>query len=116
MSESMKDRLRKIKQQPIRVRQPLSRDELGLEPVKKLISPESVYMKKVEKVISKHAETKRKMLSDTGQYLSLYHELKKAEDDFLALLDDPDVKFLELPDVFVQKVRLIRDQITNKRK
>jgi len=116
MVEEMKARLRRIKQRPVRVREPLSRDELGIEPRKKLISPESVYMKKVEKVISKHGETKRKMLSDTGQYLSLYHELKKSEDDFLALLNDPEVKFLDLPDVFLRKVADMKQEILNKRK
>ena len=60
-------------------------------------------------------EKSLKMLADSGQYLSLYHELKKAEKDFFALLDDPEIKFLDLPDVFVQKVNRMKKKILNQK-
>ncbi len=115
MVETMKERLERLKAKPIRVREPLTRDELSPNPSRALLTPESVYMKKVEKVMKNHAETKRKMLSDSGQYLSLYYELKKAEDDFLALLSDHEVKFLDLPDAFLQKVMTMKEKILARR-
>ena len=115
MAESMKERLERLQRSTRAVRQPLTRDELDPRPSQKLITPESVYMRKVEKVMTRHANTKKKMLADTGQYLSLYHELKKLEEDFLALLDDPEIKFLDLPRVFVQKVNAMKARILNKK-
>jgi len=111
MSEHMRNRLERLKQNPVNVRRPLTVDDLDPQPSKRLITPETVYMRKVERVMMKHTETKRKMLSGSDQYLSLYHELKKAENDFLDLLADPEIKYLDLPDVFLQKIEEMKKKL-----
>ncbi len=114
--ESMRDRLSRLKESDRVVRQPLSKDDLDPQPSRALISPESIYMKKVEKVMKKHEQTKKNMLSDSGQYLSLYHELKKAEQDFLDLYEDHERKFLDLPAVFERKMDDMWEKITRRKK
>lgn len=115
MVESIRERLERLKNTPPRSFEPLQRDP-RVEEAKRMISPESVFMKKVEKVMIQYGDVKKKMLSDSGQYLSLYYELKKAEEAFLALVNDPEVKFLDLPDVFMQKVEAMRLNILAKKK
>jgi hypothetical protein len=116
MAETMRDRLSRVKESSPWVRKPLSEDELRPEPGAKRISPESVFMKKVEKVMKKHDETKKRMLSDSGQYLSLYHELKRAEQDFLFLYEDKERTFLDLPEVFEQKMDTMWEKVQGRKK
>ena len=115
MVESIRERLQRLQNTPSRPIEPLVRDP-GAQEVRKILSPESVFMKKVEMVMTQYAEIKRKMLSDSGQYLSLYYELHKAEETFVTLVEDPEVKYLDLPEVFLQKVDALKQNILAKMK
>lgn len=56
-----------------------------------------------------------KMHSGTDQYLSLYLELKKAEDDFLLLLVDPERQYMDLPNSFLNRVEIVKKQLLTKK-
>lgn len=115
MVESIRERLERLRNTPTKSLEPLQKDP-RVEEAKRMISPESVFMKKVEKAMMQHSDIKKKMLSDSGQYLSLYYELNKAEESFLSLVNDPEVKFLDLPDVFMQRVETMKHVILAKKK
>lgn len=78
------------------------------------ITPETIFMRKVEKAIQKIESIRKKMLSDSAQYLSLFYELRKAEDEFLMLLDDKEMKFLDLPDSFMKLIDSTKAKIRRK--
>ena len=115
MIESVRERLERMQNKPRRVAPPLSKDELDPRPEKVLLSPESVFMRKLEKVMKRISELKKKMNSDSGQYLSLYYDLKKAEQEFLELVDHPEVQYLDLSDIFMSKVKELKKEINNKK-
>ena len=97
MADSMRDRLERLKN---------SNPDFNFEPRKeeKLITPEALYMRKVEKAIQVVESLRNKMHSGTDQYLSLFHELKIAEAEFVAMIDDPETKFMDLPDLFLSRI------------
>jgi len=114
MAESMKERLERLKN--------TGSDDYGFsprretpQPEKKFLTPESEYMKKVEKAMTSIETLRTKMHSGTDQYISLYQELKKAEEDFLVLLQNPEEKFMDLPHVFVSKVELTKKRLLTKK-
>jgi len=111
----VRERLEKLKNQSYRPGLPLSEDEINPRPEKVLLSPESIFMKKIEKLMKKIVGVKQKMHSDSGQYLSLYYDLKKFETEFLETVDDPEIQYLDLPDIFVQKIDEFRQKIKNKK-
>ena len=114
MAETMRDRLERLKNTS-------SSQDFGFrtkeEPVqeKKLLSPETIYMKKVEKAMTQIETLRTKMHSGTDQYISLYQELKKAEEDFLSFLKDPEEKYMDLPPVFVSKVEATKKKLLTKK-
>jgi hypothetical protein len=114
MSESMRERLERIKHKGSSVRMPLSNDDLDPQPMKKLLTPESVYMKKIDKLIHNLAGLKKKMHADSGSYLSLYYDLKKAEKELLEAIEDPEKQFMDLPEIWVQKIEDLKLKIKNK--
>jgi hypothetical protein len=115
MAESMRERLERLRNKGP-VRPPLSREDLDSEPTKKLLSPESLYMKKVDKLVTNMINLKKKMSGDSGSYLSLYYDLKKAEKQFLDALEDPEVQFLDMPEFWTQKIEDIKKQVLSKNK
>ena len=103
MGETMRERLERLKGTSSRDFES-RKEEQFFSSEKKLLTPETIYMKKVDTVIATIEFLRTKMHSGTDQYLSLYHELKKAEADFIALLDDPENKFMDLPGIFINRV------------
>jgi hypothetical protein len=108
---SVRERLEKLKNQPRRVEPALRPNEIAPSAEKVLLSPESVFMRKVEKLMKGIDELKKKMHSDTGQYLSLYYDLKKAEQDFIEAVEDADMDYLDVPRVFLQKIEQYKSKI-----
>jgi hypothetical protein len=108
MADSMKDRLERLKN---------STSDFTFEPKKeeKLITPEALFMRKVEKSIQSIDSLRSKMHSGTDQYLSLFHELKVAEAEFVSLLDDPETKFMDLPDLFLSRVENTKKKLLTKK-
>lgn len=108
MADSMKDRLERLKN---------SSSDFAFEPKKeeKLITPENLYMRKVEKVIQNIDSLRTKMHSGTDQYLSLFHELKIAETEFVTLIEDPEIKFMDLPDLFLSRVEMTKKKLLTKK-
>ena len=103
MTDTMRDRLERLKNSSSQGNfESRARDEKPRE--EKLLTPETIFMKKADKIISTIEGLRTKMHSGTDQYISLYQELKKAEEDFLALLQDPEVKMMDFPTAFVSKV------------
>ena len=114
MAETMRDRLERLKNSPssgafeVRKREEVQNKE-------KILTPETQYMKKVEKIIGEIEALRVKMHSGTDQYISLYQELKKAEEDFLKLLQDPDEKYMDLPTAFTSKVEMAKKKLLTKK-
>ena len=108
MADSMRDRLERLKN---------SNPDFNFEPRKeeKLITPEALYMRKVEKAIQVVESLRNKMHSGTDQYLSLFHELKIAEAEFVAMIDDPETKFMDLPDLFLSRVDNTKKKLLTKK-
>ncbi len=98
MVDSVRDRLEKLK----------TSDD-------KLLTPEYIFIKKVEKSIFKMDSLRTKMTSGSDQYLSLYEELKDAEKEFLKLLDDPETKLMDFPSVFVSRVDMAKKKLLTKK-
>ena len=114
MAETMRDRLERLKNSSSYGDFEIKRKE---EPSaeKKLFTPETVYMKKVDKIIGEIESLRTKMHSGTDQYISLYQELKKAEEDFLSLLQDPEQKCMDLPAAFISKVDNTKKKLLTKK-
>ncbi len=116
MVESIRERLERLKNAPPKVTLPLSDQERSTPTERKpMITPESVYMRKVEKLIANLESMKARMKSDSGQYLSMYYDLKKAEKEFLESIEEPEAKFYDLPDAFLHRVAAIREKIETKK-
>jgi len=113
MAETVRERLEKLKNTPTYGVYESRRDERPHE--EKLLTPETMYMKKVDKAISQVEALRTKMHSGTDQYISLYQELKVAEDEFVKLLVDPEEKFMDLPAVFVNKVENTKKKLLTKK-
>ncbi|MDP3728102.1 MAG: hypothetical protein Q8R18_01475 [bacterium] len=111
MVETVRDRLERMKNTPYGNYEP-RREEPKEE---RFLTPESIYMKKVDKVIMQIETLRTKMHSGTDQYISLYQELKKAEEDFLALLQNPEDKFMDLPTAFSSRVESVKKKLLTKK-
>jgi len=113
--DSVRERLERMKNNPRRVPSPLPNNEINPKSEKGLLSPESVFLRKIEKSMSQIKEIQSKMNSDSGQYLSLYYDLKKYEKEFLDLIDDPEIKFLDLPEMSMRRIKDLQSKIRNKK-
>lgn len=113
MAETVRERLEKLKNTPFHGGFEQRREQPQRE--EKLLTPETQYMKKVDKVIQQIDTLRTKMHSGTDQYISLYQELKKAEEDFLALLEEPDQKGMDFPTAFVTKVDNTKKKLLTKK-
>ena len=113
MAETVRQRLEKLKNTPTYGVYEPRREERPRE--EKLLTPETIYMKKVDKCIAIVESLRTKMHSGTDQYISLYQELKKAEEDFLSLLQDPEQKHMDLPSAFVSKVENTKKKLLTKK-
>jgi hypothetical protein len=107
----VRDRLEKMRDQPRKVAPALRDDEMSSNTDKVLLSPETVFMRKVEKSMKIIDSLKKKMHGDSGQYLSLYYDLKRAEKDFLEAVENSDIEYLDIPHVFLQKVDKYKESI-----
>jgi hypothetical protein len=81
----------------------------------KLLTPESIHMKKVEKALATVEAIRSKMHTGTDQYISLYQELKFAEDEFVKLLDDPETKFMDFPTAFTSRMDNAKKKLLTKK-
>ena len=104
MVDTVKERLDKMRYEP---ENPSSGD--------KLLTPETIFMKKVEKSIMKIDNLRTKMTSGSEQYISLYEELKEAEQDFCKLINDPETKFMDFPSIFVSRVDTAKKKLITKK-
>lgn len=111
----MRDRLERLKNAPSqRVFEP-RRDEQTSNKSDKLLTPETIYMKKMDKAMLAIEALRTKMHSGTDQYISLYQELKVAEEEFVKNLQDPEQKFMDLPTAFVSKVESTKKKLLTKK-
>jgi len=103
--EYMKERLRRLKERPGWAFKPLDKEFLNkMEPSKVIKTPETEMQNKIEKAMKKVEDIRNKM-KDASNYLSLYYDLKKAQDEFLQLVDEMENgNFLDFPDSFVKRV------------
>ncbi|HIH14916.1 MAG: hypothetical protein QT08_C0014G0021 [archaeon GW2011_AR17] len=111
--ETVRDRLVRLKNTSFQGGFEPRREERPKED--KFLTPESQYMKKVEKAIAQVESLRTKMHSGTDQYISLYQELKVAEDEFVKLLIDPEQKFMDLPTAFISKVDNTKKKLLTKK-
>lgn len=104
MADTVKERLDKMRYEP---QNPSNGD--------KLLTPETIFIKKAEKAILKMDNLRTRMTSGSEQYLSLYEELKDAEKEFTTLLDNPETKFMDFPSIFVSKVDNAKKKLVTKK-
>jgi len=81
----------------------------------KLITPENLFMKKVEKALASVEALRSKMHTGTDQYISLYQELKFAEDEFVKLLEDPESKYMDLPTAFTSRMESAKKKLLTRK-
>jgi len=108
MVETVRERLEKLKHSQWRVQSPVDKDVTGMH---KSVTPETVFMKKVDKSISTIELIRKKVLADSDSYLSLFYELRKAEAEFLEVIKEIDEKALLLPDHYLNKIEQIKSKI-----
>ena len=117
MVESIKERLERLQKSPPKVTLPFAEEEREVEVERRqpTITPETVYMRNIEKLMTNLETLKAKMKQDSGQYLSMYYDMKKAEKEFLDAINDPETKLYDLPDTFIHKVAILREKLANKK-
>jgi len=115
MPETMRERLERLKNSSSGDFESLKKEEQPSITERKFFSSETVYMKKVEKMIHQIESLRTKMHSGTDQYISLYQELKKAEEDFLSLTQDLEQKSMDLPAVFLSRVEEVKKKLLTKK-
>lgn len=113
MADTVRERLERLKNTPYSGGFEARREEQHRE--EKVFTPESIYMKKIDKAIIQIETLRTKMHSGTDQYISLYQELKKAEEDFLSLLHNPEEKFMDLPTAFLSRVEGVKKRLLTKK-
>lgn len=113
MADTMRDRLERLKNTSSSGNFEPRREERPRE--EKFLTPESQYMKKVEKAISQIEALRTKMHSGTDQYISLYQELKKAEEDFVVLVNNPQEKDMDLPVAFTSRIESVKKKLLTKK-
>jgi len=101
----VKERLEKLKEMPIVQERPIEQKE-----EQKPVTQENILQNKVEKALKRAEDLKAKM-SNTENYLSLFYEFKKAEEELLFLLDEAKQKSIEMPYSVIARV----ERITRKR-
>ncbi|MBI5871640.1 hypothetical protein HZB88_00980 [archaeon] len=106
--ETVRERLERLKRSGGSWFSPSHPAQQREEPV---ITPESIFMRKAEKAMNQIETLRKRMLSDTGQYISLFYELKKAEDEFLVIVQEKETKFLDLPDPFLRRMEEVKSKI-----
>ena len=114
MGETMRERLERLKNAPSERVFKQRRDEPSARE-NRLLTPETIFMRKADKVISTIEALRTKMHSGTDQYISLYQELKKAEEDFLTLLQDPEQKRMDFPTAFISKIESAKKKLLTKK-
>lgn len=105
---TVRDRLEKLKNRPTSGIPPIRREPTG-DSI--LLSPEITFIRRVESLIKNIQVIQRKMRSDSGQYLSLYYDMKKAQKEFLTATEDPEMQYLDLSDVFLKRVEEMKRMI-----
>jgi hypothetical protein len=106
----VRERLEKLKDRPTRGIPPMRR-ETPRDSV--LLSPEITFIRKIESLIKEIQVIRRKMRADSGQYLSLYYDMKKAKKVFLEAIEDPEMQYLDLSDVFLKRVNEMKQLIAD---
>lgn len=112
---SVKERLEKLKENPLQVPKPLDIiPERDVRPIGDgMFTFERVFQQKVEKLIKKIESIKSKMAtSDT--FVNYFYDLKKVEKEFLELLEKAEEKHVDFPDNFVKKIDLVKSKIRSK--
>ena len=85
-------------------REPISEEE-------RPITPSKVMVQKLERAIKIIEDYNAKMLKDSECYLSLFYDRKKAEKDFLGLLQEAKDKGISIPSPFMKRVEAIKAKI-----
>jgi len=71
---------------------------------------ERVFQQKVDKAIKKIGFLKEKM-EDSENFLNLFYDLKRAEEEFLKLLEEAEKRKLDFPDNFKNQIEEVKSQI-----
>lgn len=110
----VRDRLERLMKEKKPVFRPVD-DVLGepepAEEKQKVITPEVQFQRKIDKAISNIESLKKRMNEGNGNYLSLIYDIRKAEDEFLSLLDKEEMQFLDLPEVFMKRIEETKAKI-----
>lgn len=117
MAETVRERLERLKNQPSTPFRPNYQpvEERPRQEQPKPFSPENLFMKKVEKVMNDIDILRKKMFSDSGQYLSLYYDYKKKEKEFLDIVESTETKNIDLPDFFVTRLEEFGTRLKSKK-
>ena len=71
---------------------------------------ERIFQQKVEKAIKK-VEILKERMEDSENFLNLFYDLKKAENEFLDLLAEAEKRKIDFPDNFNKQIEEIKNQI-----
>ncbi len=71
---------------------------------------ERVFQQKVEKAV-KRIDVLKERMQDSEMFINLFHDLKKAENEFLELLAEAEKRKLTFPDNFNKRIEEIKSQI-----
>ena len=91
--------------------------ERRLDPVPeehKPITPSKVMLQRIERAIKIIEDYNAKMLKDSECYLSLFYDRKKAEKEFLNLLDEAKEKGISIPSPFMKRIEAVKAKINTK--
>jgi len=75
---------------------------------------DKVYRAKVEKAM-KSIESITQKTKTSGTYLSMYYDLKKAEDEFTSVLDEAKQKHVEFTPEFSDKIEAVKKRLRTRR-
>jgi len=112
---SVRERLEKMKDNPKEVPKPLDLiPEKDPRPVGEgMFTFERQFQQKVEKAIKKIESIKEKMKA-SDMFMNYFYDLKKAEKEFLDLLEKAEEKHVEFPDNFVKRIEAVKSKIRSK--
>lgn len=102
--ETVRERLEKLKNKPVYNPQQPHQPQ-------PLITPEILYLKKLDKSIATIEAIRKKFTNDTPSYLSLFYEQKKAEKELMEILKEGEDKEFSIPDSYTKRIEEIKSKI-----
>ena len=114
--KSVKERLEEMKKKNVVVPRPLDIPQILKvpNPESELITIDKVYRGKVEKAM-KSIEVINQKIKTSGTYLNMYYNLKRAEDEFLAVLDEAKQKHIEFSPEFSDRIEAVKKRLRTRR-